>query len=168
MLSCDQVINVAREQMATGVAKKGFIRRIFKKIGLAQKEVAECKGKSLQEMAEMTSKKDCYAHNTPKVLDNKTKIEYLGNRKVAEITPQGIERRFAVNGEIKEFKPDKVCITYKDGNIIKEEPWEYIGGARIDLSQAEHLLMGDHLGHITLEENYYKELENFTNKYREQ
>ena len=37
---------------------KGFAARLGEKIGIVQKEVQECAGKSAQEIAEMTSKKD--------------------------------------------------------------------------------------------------------------
>ena len=58
MPSCNQVTNVVREEFVAGAGRKGFFRRIAERMGLAQKEVAECRGKSLSEMAEMTSKKD--------------------------------------------------------------------------------------------------------------
>lgn len=54
------VTNNVREQVVTKASSKGFFRRIAEKIGLAQREVAECKGKSLSDIAEMTSKKDSF------------------------------------------------------------------------------------------------------------
>ena len=58
MPNYDSVVNTVKEQVIIKTGKKGIFRRIAERIGLVQKEVQECKGKTLSEMAEMTSKKD--------------------------------------------------------------------------------------------------------------
>ena len=58
MPSCNQLSTVVREEVVAGAGKKGFFRRIAEIWGLAQKEVIDCRGKSLSEFARMTSKKD--------------------------------------------------------------------------------------------------------------
>lgn len=79
----NQVVNAAKEQT---VKPKGFFRKIgsyMSKLcgGKTEKEVAECKGKSLSEMAEMTSKKDTVEIASPQVarrnaLREKVDVEY--------------------------------------------------------------------------------------------
>lgn len=58
MPNCNQIVNMTGEKVVTKAGSKSFLRRFAEKIGLVQREVAECRGKSLSEMAEMTSKKD--------------------------------------------------------------------------------------------------------------
>ena len=100
-----------------------------------------------------------------KVMTDGTIVRLYRGEKVREITPQGVERRF-FNGSISyEYTPDKTCKVFKDNGSYVEEPWEYIDGERMSLSQAKHSWTGDHLGHYTLKPKYLKELERFIEKY---
>lgn len=49
---------ISRSAKGLKTTVKGFAARLGEKIGIVQKEVQECAGKSAQEIAEMTSKKD--------------------------------------------------------------------------------------------------------------
>ena len=51
-----EILSCSAKGLKTTV--KGFAARLGEKIGIVQKEVQECAGKSAQEIAEMTSKKD--------------------------------------------------------------------------------------------------------------
>ena len=84
MPNYSQIVNVAGEKVVTKASSKSFLRRFAEKIGLVQREVAECRGKSLSEMAEMTSKKDVVTltdvrHQLEELKNKKNKIEELIN-----------------------------------------------------------------------------------------
>lgn len=99
MPNCAQVAGAGKEQVITGAGKKGFFRRIAERMGLAQREVAECRGKSLREMAEMTSKKDTVTiGNCRYTLRTKEDAEALV--KIAEAKRRGIDTLTSEIGDI--------------------------------------------------------------------
>lgn len=100
------VTNVVREQVVAKASPKGFFRRIAEKIGLVQREVAECKGKSLSEMAEMTSKQDTVEISKP----------------FSKMTP--VEKQLKLWDEYNALREQSSELGIKMSEISRENPYK--------------------------------------------
>ena len=152
MPNCVQVTSAVKEQVIVGTGKKGFFRRIAEKMGLVQREVAECRGKSLSEIAEMTSKKDIIDIISPEGLEERIQGRlrecYNIQQRLVQLKggPVGYERsknmsieeakRIATLRENAEINKLKTKVEEVEARIKHEQPYKADNGYSPD---------GDHI-----------------------
>ncbi len=110
MPSCNQLSTVVREEVVAGARKKGFFKRIAEKWGLAQKEVIDCRGKSLSEIARMTSQKDAVVLSS--LRSNEAKISELA------------EKYNKLDAKLKEYREMPEFLDWRDGSKKAREELE--------------------------------------------
>ena len=119
----NQIVTSANEKFVTRTSTKGFFSKIAETLGLAQKEVLECRGKSLREMAAITSRKDAVTLSKSTIEAKKECIEKYKSRltKQREIVSANSKNARKCEEEIKECqaKLEELKANRKEEELIE-------------------------------------------------
>lgn len=98
-------------------AKKGLLRRVGEKLGLVQKEVQSCKGKSLSQMADMTSIKESIQRYKDCIEQTKKVLEFSEKdlKKYSEFRDNDQNRLGIVNSKLHNIRINN---GYNDFNAV--------------------------------------------------
>ena len=122
----NQIVTSANKKFVTRTSTKGFFSKIAETLGFAQKEVLECRGKSLREMAAITSRKDAVTLSKSTIEAKKECIEKYKSRltKQREIISANSKNARKCEEEIKECqaKLKELETNKKDTRELTENP----------------------------------------------